>query len=397
MNEKRGQDLRVGIVGASSRGFSLMETLSRETGAVITGFADPSAAALERARERFGEEGITYAKSDTELYEHGQCDAVIVASGDPWHVENAEAALAHGKDVFLEKPISQTMDGLRKLVGAWRESDCIVMVGLELRHCVVFREMRRLIDDGRIGRPVIGMGFDNVSVGGRYYYHDHRRERSYTRSLVLQKGTHTVDLVNWYMGARPLRVYCSSGLNVYGQGESGDKRCSECDRVETCRHAIRGEKLETDYGEVQEIQDHCVFAPGAEVADNSLVLVDYDNGTRAFYGECHFTPEYTREFTLIGDRGKMMGFYNNACEFEIKIQSVDEPDRMEVFEPRPTTRGGHGGSEPRAMREFGRRLQERDRAEEEFLQVVEGTAICVAAADSEETGEPVDIPDFRRM
>ena len=149
-----------------------------------------------------------------------------------------------------------------------------------------------------------------------------------------------------------------------------------------------------DYGEIQRVDDLCVFARGSDVDDNGLVLVDYDNGARAFYGESHFTPEYTREFTLIGDQGKMTGFYNNECEFKITVRRVDSPSETRVYEPRPTVTDGHGGSDALAMNEFSRRIRELDRAEAEFRQIVEGTAVAIAATDSAETGRPVSIPEF---
>lgn len=388
--------IRLGIVGASLRGLGLAEWMARHNDARIVGVADPSAQALDHARKRLGDT-VVLAESDEDLYRETDCDAVIVASGDPYHVANTEAALAHGKDVFLEKPIAQDMAGLRKLAAAWSASDRVVMVGLELRQCVVFSKMRRLLDEGAIGRVVQAMAFDNVSVGGTYFYHNHYRNKAHTRSLILQKGTHTIDLLNMFVGARPTRVFCLAGMNVYGRNpEARDRRCRSCDRAGTCPHAVVNQQMLMDYGEIQKLDDLCVYADGADVSDNAMALVDYANGARAFYGECHFTPEYTREFTLIGDEGKMVGFYNNACEFKVTVRRCDAPEDTNVYEPRPTVPGGHGGSDNLALAEFARRIRERDRAEDEFWEIVDGAAVAVAATESEETGQPEVIPDFRK-
>ena len=386
---------RIAVVGASPRGLALAGLLVKHADAMTVGAADPSEAALAQARARLGDEGVYYASSDRELYEQCECDAVVIASGDPYHVDNLEVALQCGKDVFLEKPIAQTMDGLKRLVDAWRKSDRVVMVGLELRQCVLFQKMRRLLDEGAIGRILIAQAFDNVSVGGRYYYHNHYRSRDYVRSLLLQKGTHTIDLVNWFVGARPTRAFCLAGQNVFGLTESEEKRCRDCPDTTTCPHVVKDHEIVMDYGATQKMDDTCVYAKAANIDDNSLVLIDYDNHTRAFYGECHFTPEYTREFTLIGSEGKMTGFYNNECEFKITVTRAESPRETRVFRPRPVMAGGHGGSDNLAMIEFARRIRERDRAEKEFWEIVDGAAIAVAATDSSETGQPADIPQFR--
>ena len=386
--------LRIAIVGASVRGLAMASIMAESTGAVIVGAADPAESALRHARGRLGNSGIVCAPTDKELYSQVACDAVVIASGDPYHVDNTEVALAHGKDIFLEKPIAQDMDGLHRLVKAYRKSDRVLMVGLELRQCLVFQEMKRLLGEGAIGRVIMAMAFDNVWCGGTYFYHNQYRRRSHVRSLVLQKGTHTIDLLNWFVGARPKQAFCLAGQNVYGLDQPKDKHCRDCADIERCRHAVKNAQIMTDYGEIQEVDDLCVFAEGADVDDNSFVLIDYHNNARGFYGESHFTPEYTREFTLIGDQGKMIGFYNNACEFKITVRRGDSPRETRVYEPRPRVRGGHGGSDPLAMIEFARRVRDRDRAEAEFLEVVDGTAIAVAATDSSETGQPVPIPEF---
>ena len=393
---KSDAELRLALVGASIRGVAMSQCMAEHAPVRVVGVADPSAAALDRARKRFGAEGIVYASSDAELYRQVESDAVLIASGDPYHVENAEQALAHGRDVFLEKPVAQDMDGLRRLMRAWNASGSVLMAGLELRQCVVFVEMKRLLDAGAIGRVIMAHAMDNVSVGGKYFFHNQYRHRSYVRSLVLQKGTHTIDLLNWFVDARPRRVFCLSGQNVYGKTEPDTRRCRACEKAGACRHAVRNRQTRTDFGEIQKLDDLCVFAKGADVDDNSMVLIDYDNGARAYYGECHFTPEYTREFTLIGDQGKMTGFYNNECEFKIEVIRNDSPRDTRVVRPRPTlTSDGHGGSDALAMIEFVRRVRARDRAAAEFHQVLDGTAIAIAATDSAEQGMPVAIPDWR--
>ena len=46
-----------------------------------------------------------------------------------------------------------------------------------------------------------------------------------------------------------------------------------------------------------------------------MAIIEYDGNARAVYTECHFTPEY-REFTFIGDKGKLYGYFINSGDYQ---------------------------------------------------------------------------------
>ena len=162
----------------------------------------------------------------------------VVASSDHAHYDNALQALKHRKHVLLEKPMAQTVEQCDGLVRAWHShaKDRVFMVGLELRHCTLFTRMRELLDEGVIGHVVMGQAIDNVSVGDKYFYHNMYSRKSFVRSLLLQKGVHTIDLVNWFMDSRPSKVYAVGGLNVYGGQAPEDSAAPTCDEADSCPH-----------------------------------------------------------------------------------------------------------------------------------------------------------------
>ena len=257
------------------------------------------------------------------------------------------------------------------------------MVGFELRHCTLFTRMRELLDDGVIGNVIMGQGIDNVSVGDKYFYHNMYSRRSFVRSLLLQKGVHTIDLVNWFMGARPVRVYAVGGLNVFGGDEPEDKRCSSCDEADTCPHVLRD-------AQEKGVLDFCVFSQAVDVDDNSAVIIEYDNNTRAVYTECHFTPEYTREFTFIGDKGKMTAFFDNPGNFWIRVEKRFTNEVQEYY-PKAGP-GGHGGGDVGIIEEFVECVKTGRQPVHSIVMARDSTAIAAAATDSIELGMPVDIP-----
>ncbi|NLS79998.1 MAG: Gfo/Idh/MocA family oxidoreductase, partial [Chloroflexi bacterium] len=318
-------------------------------------------------------------------------EAVIVATNDAAHGANGLEVLRARKHLFLEKPMAQTIAECDAMIEAWRGSGVVFMVGLELRYCSLVQEMRAILDRGDIGAVKLAYAMDNVSVGGQYYYHDRRRLKEYIVSLVLEKGTHTLDLMNWFIGGQPTRVYAEGGLDVFGGDAPNDKRCRDCEIRATCPYFVASEGFVMDYGQVLKAKpDLCVYARECDVDDNTTVTVRYDNGCKMNYMECHFTPDYSREFTLIGDKGRMYGFYNNEQDFRIEV-TFRHSDKKDLYYP-PKRPGGHGGGDPMIQDAFLRRVQAGTPSCPGVVGARNAAAIAIASAQAVAAGRVVDIP-----
>ena len=81
-------------------------------------------------------------------------DAVIIASPDHWHVAMAVDALKAGKDVYLEKPVTHTLEEGAVLTRAVRSSKQILQCGMQQRSWTHFRDAVDLIQGGSLGRVV---------------------------------------------------------------------------------------------------------------------------------------------------------------------------------------------------------------------------------------------------
>ena len=147
-----------------------------------------------------------------------------------------------------------------------------------------------------------------------------------------------------------------------------------------------------DYGVTVEKEDCCVWSREMDLNDNSELCISYANGGKATFHECHFTPDYTREFWLIGTKGKMYGYYDNPGRFLIRIEYSHSPERRTVeFKP-PYAGGGHGGGDNSLRNEFYRRIVENDPPRAAVESAYYSTALAVCAEDSIESGLPVAIP-----
>ncbi len=85
-------------------------------------------------------------------------DAVIVATPDHWHAKVAIDAMNSGKDVYLEKPMTHTIEEARQVIAAMKQNKRVVQVGSQTTSAAHWWKTRKLIADGAIGRMVMSQG-----------------------------------------------------------------------------------------------------------------------------------------------------------------------------------------------------------------------------------------------
>ncbi len=126
-----------------------------------------------------------------------ELDAVIVASPDKLHAEHCLAAARAGKHVFVEKPIATNHADALAIVEACRAAGVKLAVGYHLRFHQGHRRVAQLIADGRIGK----IRHINISWTMLANNSDWRAGAEFGRWWALGAlGTHSLDLVRWFMG-----------------------------------------------------------------------------------------------------------------------------------------------------------------------------------------------------
>jgi predicted dehydrogenase len=142
--------LRVGVIGAGGRMGDLLNAADKAGRYQIAAVSDVYGPRRDAIKERSN--GLATTHVDYREVLQQQLDAVIIASPDHWHVRMAVDALAAGKDVYLEKPVTHALEEGAALTHAVRSSKQILQCGMQQRSWSHFRDAVDLIQGGSLGR-----------------------------------------------------------------------------------------------------------------------------------------------------------------------------------------------------------------------------------------------------
>src|SRR5262252_240582 len=143
--------LRVGVIGAGGRMEDLLVAADKAGGCQITAVSDVYAPHIEDVKKRPSAKDATTHVDYHELLQQN-IDAVFIGSPDHWHVPMAVDALNAGKDVYLEKPVTHTIEEGAALIKAVRVNKRILQCGMQQRSWTHFRDAVDLIQGGSLGR-----------------------------------------------------------------------------------------------------------------------------------------------------------------------------------------------------------------------------------------------------
>src|ERR1700693_1220296 len=116
--------LRVGVIGAGGRMGDLLNAADKAGNYQIAAVSDVYGPRRDAIKER--SKGMATTHADYRELLQQKLDAVIIASPDHWHVRMAVDAIAAGNDVYLEKPVTHTIEEAATLTHAVRSSKQIL-------------------------------------------------------------------------------------------------------------------------------------------------------------------------------------------------------------------------------------------------------------------------------
>lgn len=147
-----GDRVNVGFIGFGIRGNVLLEAIKETGQANLVCACDCYQGHLDRAKERTdGKIDINFAQY-RKLLDRKDIDAVVIATPEHWHLQQVLDACAAGKDVYIEKPLTRTIDEGPKIVAAAKRYNRIVQVGSQWVSSPIQKQAKELVQSGAIGK-----------------------------------------------------------------------------------------------------------------------------------------------------------------------------------------------------------------------------------------------------
>ncbi|MDF2441072.1 MAG: hypothetical protein JWN98_2056 [Abditibacteriota bacterium] len=403
--ENSTKAVRIGLIGAGGRGINCFgKLLAACDDAQLVAVAEPNDVRLEAAALRLDHKFRTYGSAQAMLQSE-ILDGVIVTTPDYLHADYVVAALQAGvPHVLVDKPLATTIEGCLRVTRAMQETGGRVAIGFNMRHLPFIAKVKALIEDGAIGELMI---IENREFydGGRTYMARWNRRYELSGGLWVHKGTHDFDVFNWWNAkGNPVRVSASAGINAL----RADKipfavqddvpvgpNCSVCAYKEICPDyalPIGGPQLFNAQTSAADgyVQDLCVFLSDKNTHDNGIALVEYDNNVRASHMECFVCNFTDRLYTIIGDRGTLMGNLANPSQIELRprwgenmLIPVDVAGKDE-----------HGGADPLLLDNFIAAIQNKAPGSSTVRDGIRAVAVGQAAELSWRNRRMVEIAEL---
>ncbi|CAM3529922.1 Gfo/Idh/MocA family protein [Sphingobacterium prati] len=148
------QTVRVGLIGVNGMGWSNLNAILKVPGVQCTALCDVDENVLNKRAEELKKRNITVKTyiEYRELLKANDVDVVIVATPDHWHCLHMVDAVAAGKDVYVEKPIGNSIRECELMVAAAKKYKRVVQVGQWQRSQQHFRDAMAFVHGGKLGK-----------------------------------------------------------------------------------------------------------------------------------------------------------------------------------------------------------------------------------------------------
>ena len=226
-------------VGLGGQGRHWVSVVRRHPELVeMVAFVEPAEVSAQAAVERAGVPRDRIYPTLKAALAAGPADFVLDVTPPAVHHQVAMEALAAGLHVLEEKPMSDDFDHARRVVGAAAGAGRVHMVAQNYRFGAVPRTTRRLVAEGRVGRPeIVTVGFyrEWAHAPGTHYV-------VMPYPLLTDMGIHHFDMLRYVLGREPVRVEARSWNPSWGwhRGDAGHTAVIEFEGGLTATHHALG-------------------------------------------------------------------------------------------------------------------------------------------------------------
>jgi len=320
--------INAAIIGIGRWGQNLVNSVQGKSDVIR--FVAGATRTPEKAKEYAAKQGIALYDSYAKVLADPRIDAVVLATPHTRHVAQIVAAAKAGKHVFCEKPFAMTLKSANAAIRACEKARVTFSVGFNWRFQPALKEMRRMLEDGRLGKLLHLEGnFCGPSVYrfGKDHWRQARAEGP--AGGMTGRGVHVVDAFLYLAGpvssvhAQSLRRALSYGLDdttsmlfQFRSGATG-YLSTIIATAETWRMQIFGSKGWAEVGDVEHLTTW----------DLTCCFVDPQNLN------IHQKPQIMRFDSLSTERAELENFARAAAEHRpLAVADGDEQHGVEVLE-----------------------------------------------------------------
>ena len=368
------------VIGAGNRGTTYVNEGAKYCEEMeIVAVADPNPIRRNYIQEKFNlSNKYCFEKGEDLLKYPKMADAAIIGTQDHDHYALAIEAINRGYHLLLEKPAAPTPEECLAIEKAAIAKGVMVVICHVLRYTPFFRLIKKVIDEGRLGKI---MNLEHTEgVGDLHYSHSYVRgdwhKTADSSPMILSKSCHDIDIIQWLINERCTKVQSFGSLKYFcienkpdGAPEFCYRGCpheSECPYSAVklyrerqvpwfARHATKNpnpteadiERLitETTYG-------RCVFQCDNDVVDHQVVNLEYESGATATFTMSAFN-EGGRKIRIMGSRGELQASMGSdrITVYDFITRKREEIIIKDAILDESIT-AGHGGGDAGIMRAF---------------------------------------------
>jgi len=233
--------LRTGVIGTGAMGRNHARIYSESPDTRLIGVADID----ERRATSVAQSYECKAYTGYEALLNENLDAVSIAVPTILHKKVALDAIDKGINVLVEKPIADTVEHANEIIEAARRKGVKLMVGHVERFNPAITKLRELIDNGQLG--------DIISISAKRVGPYNPRIRDV--GIILDLGTHDIDIMSYLCGEKIKEVYASAGSSVHSH------------------------------------------------EDHAIITLNFENGSNGLIETNWYTPHKVRALTVVGSKG----------------------------------------------------------------------------------------------
>ncbi len=187
--------VRVGLVGSGFVSTIHAESLKRVAGAEVVAVTSPSGDHAEKFAKKFG---IPRSFRDFEKFiQLEEMDVIVLGCPNHLHCPYTEAAAKAGKHVICEKPLARNLQEADRMIAACKKTGVKLMYAEELCFCPKYVRLKRLVDEGAIGRPYLVKQAEKHDGPHSEWFWDVEKSGG---GVTLDMGCHAFEYFRWLLG-----------------------------------------------------------------------------------------------------------------------------------------------------------------------------------------------------